>query len=325
MGEIAFPAWDPVLLSLGFLQIRWYSLMYVVGFIAGHMILTRQSRDRFCPLPAPKVADLIFWLVLGVMLGGRIGYCLFYRQELILSWKVIAVWEGGLSFHGGFLGCLIAGLLFARKHGVSGMRLADCIVLGVTPGIFAVRCANFINGELYGRVTDATVAWAMRFPTDPVALRLMRIDAVGIRDREAALREAIDSGTWAAVMERVPLRHPSQLYEAVGEGLLVGLVLLVVYLVTRRRPLGSGVYGGIFTLGYGTARFAVEYFRQPDEQFRDQNDPLGTVMLGMTMGQVLCSAMILYGLVIIPLRWNKREGLRQDDPEAPPNSATAAS
>ncbi len=315
MAEIAFPLIDPVIVQLGPLQIRWYSMMYVVGFVAGYHILKRLGRARFFPLPVERAADLIFWLVIGVMLGGRIGYCAFYRPELLASWRAIAVWEGGLSFHGGLLGVAATALLFARRHRISAWRLLDCLALAITPGIFAVRCANFVNGELYGRVADASVPWAVRFPSDPVALGLLGVDAgAGIREREAALRRAFDSGQWEAIRQQVPLRHPSQLYEALGEGVVVGLVLLAAYLLTRRRPLGSGVYGGLFALGYGAVRFALERYREPDEQFRGPGDPVGTVALGLTMGQVLCAAMIAYGAVAMALRWRRREGLREDQP-----------
>ncbi|MEM7201987.1 MAG: prolipoprotein diacylglyceryl transferase [Planctomycetota bacterium] len=332
MAELPFPAWDPVLLNLGFLQIRWYSLMYVVGFVAGHMILSRLAKARFFPLAQERVADLIFWLVLGVILGGRVGYCLFYRPELLATWQVIAVWEGGLSFHGGLLGVVIAAVAFSYKHRVSGWRVLDSLALAVTPGIFAVRLANFINGELYGRIcstmdpfqASAAPPWAMRFPTDPVALQQLGIPVgAGIREREAQMREAFGTGQWEQIQLQVPLRHPSQIYEAIGEGLIAGLVLLIVYRLTRHRPLGSGVYGGLFALLYGGSRFVVEYFRQPDAQFRDPDagDHLGTVLMGFTMGQVLCAAMIAYGLLAVGLRWRKRDGLREDPAPAPPAQA----
>jgi len=312
MAEIPFPAWDPVLLHLGPLQLRWYAVGYLFGFIAGMSILQRLARARVFPIAPEKVPDLLFWLILGVMFGGRIGYCLFYKPELFLTWRVIAVWEGGLSFHGGLLGVVVASILWSWSQRLSAWRVLDCMALATTPGVFAVRIANFINGELYGRVTDETVPWAMRFPSDPIALnKLGIIGGMGIRDRDAALREAIESGAWERIRDQVPLRHPSQLYEALGEGLLLGLVLLVVYLATRRKPLGSGVYGGIFALGYGGVRFVVEYFRQPDAQFRDAEDPLGTVIGSFTMGQVLCAAMIAYGLAVILFRWKRREGLAE--------------
>ena len=122
MGEILFPAWDPVIVSIGPLQIRWYSMMYVVAFVIGHLLMTRLARARLLPLSPDRVADLIFWLVLGVMLGGRLGYCVFYKPELLLSWRVIAVWEGGLSFHGGLCGVVVCAILFARRQGISPPR-----------------------------------------------------------------------------------------------------------------------------------------------------------------------------------------------------------
>ncbi len=318
MGEILFPAWDPVIVQLGPLQIRWYSMGYVVGFLVGHYIFTKLARSRFFPLPAEKVPDLIFWLVIGVMLGGRIGYCLFYKPDLLLSWRVIAVWEGGLSFHGGLLGVIAVGILWSRAQKISTWRLFDCFAMAITPGVFCVRIANFINGELYGRITDDSVPWAMRFPTDPIAMHKMGItEAAGIRDREGALRAAIENGTWAQVRDggEVPLRHPSQLYEALGEGLIMGLILLAVYMATRKKPLGMGVYSGIFLLGYGVFRFIVEEYRQPDAQFRGPDDPLGTVLGPLTMGQVLCAGMIIAGAMIMWLRWKHRAPVPAADVE----------
>ena len=313
MGEWFFPAWDPVLLQIGFLQLRWYSLMYVVGFVVGHWILTRLAKSGFFPVPAEKVSDLVFALILGVMLGGRIGYCVFYRPELIASWRLIAVWEGGLSFHGGLLGVVVTAIVWSRRQRISTWRLLDCLALAVTPGILAVRLANFVNGELYGRTTDASVPCAMRFPTDPVALQRLGIPAgAGIRERETAIMAAIEDGTWAEIRDTVPLRHPSQLYEALGEGVILGLVMLVCYRVSRHRPWGRGVYGGIFALGYGAVRFVIEYFRQPDAQFRDPDDPLGTVLGPLTMGQVLCAAMILFGVGLIMWAWNRRDPVAQE-------------
>lgn len=303
MGEVLFPCWDPVLLDLpGPIDIRWYGLMYIVGFIVGHYILVRLSRAKLLPIPEQKVGDLILWLVIGVMLGGRLGYTLFYSPEIWKTpYRVFYLWEGGLSFHGGLLGVVIAALWFARKNRIPFSRLCDSLALSVTPGIFAVRMANFVNGELYGRITDESVPWAMRFPTDPDAVRLMGIHPGAIPDRDRQIQAAIAEGKWKEVMEQVPLRHPSQLYEGVGEGLIVGLVLLVIYKLTRKNPLAAGAYSGVFLIGYGTVRFVIEFFRQPDTQFTDADDPVGTVFLGMTMGQLLCSAMILAGVSVIVL------------------------
>ncbi|MEY2980177.1 MAG: prolipoprotein diacylglyceryl transferase [Planctomycetota bacterium] len=330
MGPIEFPAWDPVLLDLpGPIDVRWYGLMYIVAFLAAQSIFVRLARARFLPIPEQAVGDLVFYAILGTILGGRFGYALFYDQGLADPLRLIRVWEGGLSFHGGLIGVVVAMAWFARKHGLPIGRVVDAAGLAVTPGVFAVRIANFINGELYGRITTADTPLAMQFPTDEKARTLLMLDYVGHkRDEELAVQyayghvgwEDIESSLhqqspygreipWSAIRERldawdtlraeVPYRHPSQLYEAAGEGLLMGIVLFVAYRLTRTRPLGPWGYGGIFALGYGVVRFGIEYLRQPDSQFRDADDPVGTVLLGMTMGQTLCVAMMLAGTAAI--------------------------
>jgi phosphatidylglycerol:prolipoprotein diacylglycerol transferase len=320
-----FPAWDPVLIDIPGLpiDIRWYGLMYVFGFLVGQWILTRLARNGFCPLPPERIPDLVLYLVLGVILGGRFGYALFYDQHLLHPLRIFQLWKGGLAFHGGLIGVAVAFTLFARKHRVSVLRLFDCGTLAVCPGIFAVRMANFINGELYGRVTEKGVGLAMQFPTDPDALRLLHLSNTwSMRDRELCIQVAyhhrtwdsiaakvskvddngqvIDWGEvrnhldWAAVKDHVLYRHPSQLYEGFCEGILLGVLMLVVYLVIRKRSPKPGLLGGVFLLGYAAARFSLEYVRQPDPQF-----PGGTVFLGMTMGQTLSSVMAFFGLVLV--------------------------
>ena len=306
MGEILFPAFDPVLLDLpGPLDIRWYGLMYVVAFFAGQLILARLCRRGFLPMTEAQVGDLIFWLVLGVLLGGRTGYALFYEQHLLHPLEFVQVWKGGLSFHGGLLGVMLTIVLFSRRFRVGGWRLSDALALAVTPGIFAVRIANFVNGELFGRVTDASVPWAMRFPTDETAMRLLRTTHLDIRSRELKTLEALRDGSWQQIKEQVPLRHPSQIYEALGEGLLVGACLWFLYRATRHSPLGRGVYGGLFLGAYGVVRFGLEFFRQPDKQFVTAENPLGTVLGPLSMGQVLCVAMVAIGVAIAWLRRGK--------------------
>lgn len=330
-----FPAWDPVLLDIPGLpiDIRWYGLMYVVGFVVGQMILTRLARTGVFPLPAERVGDLVLYLVFGVILGGRLGYALFYEPELLHPIRIFQVWKGGLSFHGGLSGVVVALILFARKHRASILRLCDACALAVPPGIFAVRMANFINGELYGRVTEAGAGLAMRFPTDPRAVELLHLsDAWTMRDRELCIQVAFGRRTWDsvkdllssvdehgrridwsairphldwnAVRDQVPYRHPSQLYEGIGEGILVGLVLLAFLLLARGRLRRPGFYGGVFLIGYASVRFAIEFLRQPDAQFRTPDNPLGTVLLGLTMGQVLCCAMAVAGglMIVLPRR-----------------------
>ncbi|MFN3244958.1 MAG: prolipoprotein diacylglyceryl transferase [Planctomycetota bacterium] len=343
-----FPAWDPVLFDIPYLPIaiRWYGLMYVVGFLCAQWIFVRLARRGFFPVPPESAPDLIFYCVFGVMLGGRTGYALFYDQSLLNPLEFLQVWKGGLAFHGGLAGVCVAIWLFCRRHGIGWARVADATALGVCPGIFAVRFANFINGELYGRKTEPDTWGAMQFPTDPAALREMGLSAPGLtmRDRELGIQVAygkldfadveadlskvdelgrpIDWSRieprldWEAVRDRmgpdglehvVPFRHPSQLYEGICEGLLVGIALWILYSLTRSRPLRTGRYAAVFLLGYAVARFCLEYVRKPDEQFYEgAND--GTVLFGMTMGQTLTLGMVIGALLI--LCWPRK-------PEAP--------
>lgn len=341
-----FPAWDPVLIEIPGLpiDIRWYGLMYVVGFAIAYQILVRLCRAGFLPLESEKVGDLIFYLVFGVLLGGRIGYAVFYGNGLSDPVQLVKIWQGGLSFHGGLIGVIVALTIFAYRHNVPGARLADALCLAGTPGVFAVRMANFINGELYGRVTSAQTWGAMQFPTDEAAERAMGIygQALSMRQRELVVQVAVGKRKWEDIADQmpetssyadgswdrvraavegdgtrtgweilqeatdpstgelvVPFRHPSQLYEGISEGLLVGLMLWVTYALTRRRLLGPGTYCGLFMLGYAVARVCCEFVRQPDAQFRDADDDLGTVLLGMTMGQVLSLGMVVGGVGLL--------------------------
>ena len=334
-----FPAWDPVLFDIPFLpiDIRWYGMMYVVGFVCAQWIFVRLARRGFFPVSPEAAPDLIFYCVFGVMLGGRLGYALFYDPsfELLKPQNFVKVWTGGLAFHGGLAGVTVAIWLFCRRHKIGWGRVADAAALAVTPGIFAVRMANFINGELFGRVTDATTWGAMQFPTDPNATRLFHLhDGLSMRDRELCIQVAYgklefadvkdklsvvdDSGVainWDAIEPHlnwehvssqldqagnhlVPFRHPSQLYEGLGEGPFLGLVLLVVYLMTRNKPMRTGRYAAIFLLGYAVIRGGLEMVRKPDAQFlQDGQD--GTVLWGMTMGQTLSAAMVVGALMIL--------------------------
>jgi phosphatidylglycerol:prolipoprotein diacylglycerol transferase len=308
--EIRYPYIDPVAIDLpGPLDVRWYGLGYMVGFGVAYYILRRLAQRRFLKLDPDAVGDLIFALMLGVILGGRLGYILFYDFSSFAAnpLSILRIWEGGLAFHGGLLGVIVAGAWFARKHGARFLNLGDALALGVCPGIFTVRVANFVNGELFGRVAGPDVPWAMRFPTDPTATRLLGGGA-GLQERERIIRDAYESGRWDAVSAQVPLRHPSQLYEAVGEGLILGLILWLVYRWSARRghPFGAGFFGGIFMLGYGVARTFVELFRQPDAQFTDDADRLGTVLGPLTMGQTLSLLMIAVGIFLVVRGWRMR-------------------
>jgi phosphatidylglycerol---prolipoprotein diacylglyceryl transferase len=335
-----FPAWDPVLLDIPGLaiDIRWYGMMYVVGFVVGQIVLVRLARRGFLPIKPEVAPDVIFYCVFGVMLGGRLGYAIFYEQSLLNPIEFVKVWKGGLAFHGGLAGVAVALWVFARRHGVPWPRLADACAIAVPAGILAVRFANFINGELYGRPTTAGTFGAMQFPTDPIALQRLGIaNEWSMRDRELCIQVAYRKRTWPDVLPQlratdergraidwthvpgkldwarvkaevradgspvVPYRHPSQLYEGLGEGLVLGIVLAVLYRLTRSRPLAPGSYGIVFLLGYASVRFSLEYVRQPDAD-------LGIVALGMTMGQLLSLGLVVFALAMLVWNLRRRRG-----------------
>ncbi len=314
--EIVFPGWNPVAFQLGPLAIRWYGLAYLAGFLIAGALLDRMVRDRFLPLTTAAVSDLIGWLVAGVLLGGRLGYALFYDPRMFVRpLDLIKVWEGGLSFHGGLLGVVVASVLFARRRKISWRRLIDGLVLAAPAGIFLVRIANFVNGELFGRVASAGVPWAMRFPTDPAAQALFpdlaRAGGMNWHDAYAALRA---SGAWAAQAAQLPLRHPSQLYEAALEGLTIGVVLWWVYL-RRRATLREGTLAALFLLLYAAARFLIEFTRQPDPQFITAAHPLGTVLGPFSMGQLLSLLVAVFGFAL--LVWRTSEADRAEPGDVP--------
>ena len=257
---VPFPVIDPVAVELGPLAIRWYALAYLVGLIVGWRLARRLAAAPPRLMRAERVDDVLAWIVLGVVAGGRLGYVLFYKPGYYLAHpdEVLFLWQGGMSFHGGFAGVVLAVFLFARRHKLPILRVGD-IVAAVAPlGLFLGRLANFVNGELYGRASD--VSWAMVFPSDPA---------------------------------QVP-RHPSQLYEAALEGLLLGLVMLV--LATRERVRARpGLLSGAFFLGYGLARSFAELFREPDAH-------LGFILGPVTMGQLLCLPLIVAGLFLLVRR-----------------------
>lgn len=302
--EIPYHFIDPVAIPLpGPVDVRWYGLGYVFAFTAGYYVLRYLSREKFLDLDYEEISDLLFTLILGTILGARIGYILFYDFASFAGdpARIIRLWEGGLSFHGGLAGVILASWWFVRKHNITLIHLLDSLALAIPFG-FVVRIANFVNGELYGRITTNDVPWAMRFPTDPTALRLIGADQVyGIRQRELAILQAEDSGLWASVRDQVPLRHPSQIYEFLAEGVVLGLILWGIYLFTKRqgRQPARGLLAGVFLAGYGIARSLVELYRQPDAQFRDPNDPLGTVLGPLTMGQTLSLIVIGFGLYLL--------------------------
>lgn len=310
-------AWiDPVFLDLpGPVDVRWYGLMYLVGILAAYGILRHLAHAGDLRLSAPRVGELVSTLVVGIIVGGRLGYILFYdfQDTVARPLAALRIWEGGMSFHGGLLGVIVATVWFTRRHGLPFLNVGDALALATPFGLLAGRLANFINGELYGRVASPDVPWAIRFPTDPVALRLLDASNLPMRARELRIEAAYESGLWDAIRQRVPLRHPSQLYEALMEGILLAVLLWGIYYWRRRRGGGDatvqsvagsrfdGLFAALFLMGYGTARFVVELYRQPDAQFRAPDDPLGTVLGPLTMGQVLSAAMILAGALLLVL------------------------
>ncbi|MDO5087987.1 MAG: prolipoprotein diacylglyceryl transferase [Comamonadaceae bacterium] len=260
------PEIDPVALRLGPLSIHWYGLSYLLAFALFYFLATRRLRhEPFASMaePAPwtrrDVEDLLFWGVLGVVAGGRLGYCLFYKPAYYLSHplEIFAVWQGGMSFHGGMLGVIVAMALWAWRRGRPWLQVTDFIAPCVPLGLASGRIANFVNGELWGRVADPSLPWAMVF-------------------RGAALPDGSN-----------PPRHPSQLYQFALEGVLL-FVLLWLY---ARQPRRTGQVSGAFLVGYGVLRFVAEYFRQPDAH-------LGLLALGMSMGQWLCVPMIAIGALM---------------------------
>ena len=270
---IPYPQFDPVLVQLGPLQVRWYGLMYILGFAIGYLILKFRAKETHMDVDKNTLMDFAFYLFVGVLVGGRVGYILFYNPVYFATHpaEVFALWQGGMSFHGGLIGTLVAGFIFCWQQRIDYYRLADAVIPAVPIGLLLGRLGNFINGELWGRPTD--VPWAMVFPADPTALP----------------------------------RHPSQLYEAIMEG----VILFVILWVMRRFRLPDGVMFWTFICGYGLARLIGELFREPDAH-------LSFIMPNITAGMILSLPMFLVGLVMIIVRMRgDRPALPEAAPAAP--------
>lgn len=257
-----YPDIDPIAFSIGQFPVRWYALAYLAGFLVGWryvIYLIGLDRDKIgisSRLNNLDIDDFLPWAIIGVIVGGRLGYVLFYQTELywIAPLDVLKVWHGGMSFHGGVLGVIVAMFAFTRYRKKSLLLLCDLMCCAAPIGLFFGRIANFINGELFGRVTEAK--WGMVFPGGG------------------------------------PLpRHPSQLYEAALEGLLLFIILLALAHIKAVRQM-SGILAGIFLIGYGISRIVIEFFREPDMQ-------VGYILNHFTMGQVLSLPMVAAGIIAI--------------------------
>ena len=259
---IAFPVFDPVAIAIGPIAIRWYALAYIGGIVLGWLYARALIKNERlwggpAPITLPQMDDFILWVTLGIIVGGRTGYVLFYNLPFFMAHpaEIFELWKGGMSFHGGFLGCVVAVMWFARRNGIPILSLGD-ITTAVAPiGLLLGRLANFINSELWGRTADASVPWAVVFPNGG------------------------------------PLpRHPSQLYEAGLEGILLFIILAaMVRMGALKRP---GLILGSFIAIYAFARIASEFFREPDPQ-------LGFLWGGLTMGMLLSVPMIIAGAILI--------------------------
>lgn len=290
---IEFPSFlRPEIFSLdlgGFhLALRWYALAYIAGFVIGWRLIVAAMRrptlwpGDTAPMTAELVESLLTWIILGVILGGRLGFVLFYQPEYYLSHplEILKVWEGGMSFHGGLIGATLAGFLFARRNGVPASAVGDSMAMVIPVGLGLGRLSNFANAELWGHPT--TLPWGVLFPGS--------------------------GGVCPTDWMHECARHPTQLYEAGMEGLLLGLVLW--FLVTRLHALKKPwLVTGVFLAGYGLARIIVEFWRMPDDQFLAA-DPAGYVVrlgdFGLTMGQTLSLPMVLAGLALIGVAQRRR-------------------
>lgn len=255
--SLPFPNFDPIAIKMGPLAIRWYSLAYIGGILLGWWVIAKEHARKPIPnLSKSGLDDIITWAVLGVVIGGRMGYVLFYKPEYFIEHpsEILAIWQGGMSFHGGLIGVITAFILFSMKYKVRFFHMIDVVASAAPIGLFLGRIANFINGELYGRATD--VPWAIVFPYGGPSPR-----------------------------------HPSQLYEAAMEGVILFAILMYLLKRTNARDK-PGMLGGVFISGYAIARMIAECFREPDAF-------LGYFYELVTMGQLLSLPMLAYGLYLI--------------------------
>ena len=263
MIGLEYPQISPIAFAIGPFVVRWYSLAYLFGILAAWFLVNRNIKKYNLSLSKENIEDLVFYVTLGIILGGRLGYVLFYGTEEF--WRhplqIFAVWKGGMSFHGGVLGVILAVFLFARKIKYSFLGITDLVVLYAPIGIFLGRLANFVNDELWGRVTD--VPWAVRFPSGG----------------------------------GLP-RHPSQLYEAFFEGIVMFVLLNCLWRLPKVRQ-HQGTVSALFVLLYGVFRISMEQFRQPDAH-------MGFFFFNLTMGQILSFPLMALGLIVLYVLWKPK-------------------
>lgn len=295
---------DPFLVRFGpSFGVRWYGFSYLLAFLCGYLLLRWLALHRYCGLPAAKVGDFILLASLGVIVGGRLGYALFYRphQAFTDPFSILRIWEGGMSSHGGMIGLTLCTFYYARKQGISWLSLADNIAVVAPVGLFLGRCANFINGELYGR--PATVPWAVQFPKemqDFSALGERTLAAVqathpAIGSLDALIAQARSDAALQAILHRtLTPRHPSQLYEALLEGAFLFACLWLLRVRTRQP---RGMLAGLFCLLYAVVRVIAEQFREPDAPLTGP----------FTRGQTLSTLLIIGGICFVAYALKTRQ------------------
>lgn len=261
MTGLAFPQISPVALSIGPLDIRWYSLAYLFGILIAWYLILKNNKKYDLGFEKIHIEDLAFYITLGIILGGRMGYAIFYggTEMWLKPWRLLEIWKGGMSFHGGIAGVIAAAWLYAKKYKFAFLKITDIVALYTPIGLFLGRIANFINDELWGRPTD--LPWAVRFPNGGF----------------------------------IP-RHPSQIYEAFFEGIILFVLLNVLWSYKKVREK-NGIISALFVIAYGLFRIAMEKFREPDAH-------IGFLFADITMGQLLSLPLIITGIVIILLKKN---------------------
>jgi len=270
-STLTFPQIDPIMLSIGPLDIRWYSMAYIAGITFAWWYIRRLAKQPGAAMSPTHIDDFITWALLGIIIGGRLGYVLFYRPESYMAdpMAILRLWDGGMSFHGGFTGVVLAVIFYARKHKLDLMRIADVVAIVSPVGLLTGRLANFINGELWGRATAPDAWYGMIFPSDPALLP----------------------------------RHPSQLYEAFGEGIILFILLQLLYHKTRIAKEMPGALAGIFIAGYGIIRILIENVREPD---------VGVAFIaGLSRGQLLSVPMFLLAAWLISKGLRHRAEIRK--------------